>query len=65
MKPRRPAWQRVVLVIADLLVTAIVFALLTMLVLETIAGCGESYVDSKGVTHRNECIFSGAMHQNK
>ena len=24
---------------------------------EWFAGCGESYVDSKGVTHAHECIF--------
>lgn len=24
---------------------------------EWMAGCGETYVDSKGKTHQNECIF--------
>lgn len=28
-----------------------------MMLLEWAAGCGETYVDSKGVRHQNECIF--------
>lgn len=31
--------------------------LLAALLLEWMVGCGESYVDSKGVTHLNECVF--------
>ena len=34
------------------------FAVLGAIVLlEWMAGCGETYVDSKGVRHANECIF--------
>ena len=25
--------------------------------LEWMAGCGETYIDSKGVRHANECVF--------
>lgn len=31
--------------------------LLAVLLMEWMVGCGESYVDSKGVTHLNECVF--------
>ena len=31
--------------------------LLAVLLVEWAVGCGESYVDSKGVTHPNECVF--------
>lgn len=34
-------------------------ALAVVLVAEWAAGCGETYVDSKGVRHKNECIFIG------
>lgn len=27
------------------------------LVIEWMVGCGETYTDSKGVTHSNECVF--------
>lgn len=27
------------------------------LVLEWFSGCGETYIDAKGVRHANECIF--------
>jgi succinate dehydrogenase/fumarate reductase cytochrome b subunit len=30
---------------------------LVVMVAEWAAGCGETYVDSKGVRHQNECIF--------
>jgi hypothetical protein len=56
----RPLWQgvkRVLCVIAEMIFVAVVFAAMVVLLLETISGCGESYVDSKGVTHRNECLF--------
>ena len=34
------------------------FAVLGAVVLiEWMAGCGETYVDSKGVRHANECVF--------
>jgi hypothetical protein len=31
--------------------------LLAVMLMEWMVGCGESYVDSKGVTHLNECLF--------
>lgn len=31
------------------------------LVAEWFAGCGEHYVDSKGVTHINQCLFVGGL----
>ena len=34
------------------------FAVLgAVVLLEWMAGCGETYIDSKGVRHANECIF--------
>lgn len=32
-------------------------ALMAVVVLEWMAGCGETYIDAKGVRHQNECIF--------
>jgi hypothetical protein len=52
-----PLWKRVVrrvLIVAGSLLCA---AVLLVLLLEAAVGCGESYVDSKGVTHVNECLF--------
>jgi hypothetical protein len=33
--------------------------LLAVITLEWFAGCGESYIDAKGVSHKNECLFLG------
>jgi len=30
---------------------------LAFLMVEWFAGCGETYIDSKGVRHANECLF--------
>lgn len=36
----------------------LVFVLFTLLMLvEWMAGCGETYIDAKGVRHNHECIF--------
>jgi hypothetical protein len=31
--------------------------LLTVTLIEWAVGCGETYIDSKGVTHANECVL--------
>ncbi len=39
-------------------VLTVLFAgLLAVMFIEWMAGCGESYIDSKGVRHANECII--------
>lgn len=36
----------------------LVFVLgMAVVLVEWAAGCGETYIDSKGVRHANECIF--------
>lgn len=30
---------------------------LALFVMEWMAGCGETYIDAKGVRHQNECLF--------
>ena len=39
------------------LMGAALVAFMVMMFLEWSVGCGETYVDAKGVTHQNECIF--------
>ena len=43
----------------EFLLLCIGAALMAVIVLEWFAGCGESYIDSKGVSHKNECMFLG------
>ena len=39
-------------------VLAIIFAgFIAVMFIEWMAGCGETYIDSKGVRHANECII--------
>lgn len=53
--------------IACFTLTLVIGALLAVVLLEWAAGCGESYTDSQGVTHLNECLlinFTGDSHAN-
>jgi hypothetical protein len=35
----------------------VLLGFIVLMIAEWSAGCGETYVDSKGVQHANECIF--------
>jgi hypothetical protein len=39
------------------LIGLVLIAFFALMLVEWAAGCGESYVDSKGITHVNECVF--------
>lgn len=39
------------------ILSAALLVFFVVLLAEWMAGCGETYVDSKGKTHPNECIF--------
>ena len=52
-----PLWKRVVRKSLTVLGSLLCAAARLVLLLEAAVGCGESYVDSKGVTHVNECLF--------
>jgi hypothetical protein len=39
----------------EAIIGALILAFMLFMMLEWVSGCGESYVDSKGVTHVNEC----------
>lgn len=42
----------------DVLVAVVFGVILAVLFAEWAAGCGETYVDAKGVHHQNQCLFS-------
>ena len=39
------------------LIGLVLMAFFAFMLVEWMAGCGESYVDAKGTTHINECVF--------
>ena len=41
----------------DLLITAAITALMALIVVEWMAGCGETYIDANGNEHQHECVF--------
>jgi hypothetical protein len=43
--------------IVQALLGVVFIALFAYLLVEWASGCGESYVDSKGKTHVNECLY--------
>jgi hypothetical protein len=55
-KPRR-SLPKVFTAIGTFIALAVFVGLLAAMILEWMVGCGETYVDSKGVRHRYECVF--------
>jgi hypothetical protein len=50
-------WQRVARGVLSVTAATAIGLLVAVLLLEWMAGCGETYTDSKGVQHVNECLF--------
>ena len=49
--------KRLLLWIAQGLAGLVLIAFFCVMFIEWMAGCGESYVDAKGKTHINDCVF--------
>ena len=49
--------KRLLLWLAQALAGIVLIAFFCLMLIEWMAGCGESYVDAKGKTHINECVF--------
>jgi len=41
----------------EVLVVISFFALVGIMFIEWLAGCGESYVDAEGIRHVGQCVF--------
>ena len=50
-------FKRVLTVVGKVLLMFMFSAFTTLLVVEWLVGCGETYVDSKGVRRPYECLF--------
>ena len=50
-------FKRVLTVVGKVLLMFMFSAATTLLVVEWLVGCGETYVDSKGVRRPYECLF--------
>ena len=65
--PIKPMWvsvndsilKRVVRWLATVAAVTAFAVLGAVVLLEWMAGCGETYIDAKGERHANECIFIG------
>ena len=44
-------------ILADVLIATVFGVFLAVLFAEWLVGCGETYVDSKGIRHQHECLF--------
>ena len=49
--------KRIVRWLLSAIASAIFAVLMLVLIVEWAAGCGEVYIDSKGVAHEYKCIF--------
>jgi len=49
--------KKIISVIAHVVLATLFAGFMAVMFIEWMAGCGESYIDSKGVSHANECIF--------
>jgi hypothetical protein len=43
--------------IIEAFVFVLFMVLMTIVMVEWAAGCGETYTDANGVTHQHECVF--------
>ena len=59
MRTRRKIFNALLNGLLTVLVVVLLGTIFTLIVSEWFVGCGESYVDSKGVRHHNECLFIG------
>jgi hypothetical protein len=57
IRTHTPLWQRVARGVLSVTAATAIGLLVAVLLLEWMAGCGETYTDSKGVQHVNECLF--------
>jgi hypothetical protein len=55
---RTPLWQRVARWVLYVTSVTAVSVLGAVILLEWMAGCGETYTDAKGEQHANQCIFT-------
>lgn len=54
---REPLWMRCVKFIVAALLTIAFATLMAVILIEWMAGCGETYIDTNGVRHQNECVL--------
>jgi hypothetical protein len=52
-----PLWKRVARWVLYVTSVTAISVLGAVILLEWMAGCGETYTDAKGEQHANECIF--------
>lgn len=49
--------KRILTKITEALLLVLFAVFVAVLFVEWLAGCGESYIDAKGVRHQYECVF--------
>ncbi len=49
--------KKIISVIAHAVLTILLAGFMAVMFIEWMAGCGESYIDSKGIRHANECVI--------
>lgn len=49
--------KRLLTRIAEVLIMLLFAVFVAVMLTEWVAGCGETYVDAKGVRHQYECVF--------
>ena len=52
-----PLWKRALTLFATAIATLTIGGLFAVLIVEWMAGCGETYIDANGVRHQYECVF--------
>ncbi len=54
---REPLWKRALTLFATAIAMLFFGGLFALLIIEWMAGCGETYIDANGVRHQYECVF--------
>lgn len=59
---KEPMWLRIGKLLCVTLLTVAFAVFTSIMLIEWLAGCGESYIDANGVRHINECVFIPNQH---
>jgi len=49
--------KKIISLIAHAILATLFAGFIAVMFIEWMAGCGEHYIDSKGISHANECII--------
>ena len=57
MTTRKLIMKKAFEILGQVTLAIVIGSIMAVLFIEWMAGCGESYIDAKGISHANECVL--------